>query len=106
MVNNILAMKVDMVVMCYLVFGVYYFFVQYIDVNIINVGDGIYEYFIQVLFDVFLMQEQVGDLAGKWVVIFGDIFYFCVVLSNIYCLIKLGVKVRVCGLLMFIFKYI
>lgn len=105
-VNNIFFMKVDMVVMWYLVLGVYYFLLCYIGVNIINVGDGIYEYFIQVLLDVFFMWEQIGDLVGKNIVIIGDILYLWVVLSNIFCFIKFGVNVCVCGLLMFIFKYI
>ncbi len=96
-VNNILAMKVDMVVMRHPAPGSHHFLAQHIDANIINAGDGTHEHPTQALLDAFSMQEQVGDLAGKRVVIFGDILHSRVALSNIYCLTKLGAKVRVCG---------
>lgn len=96
-VNNILAMKVDMVVMRHPAPGAHHFLSQHIDANIINAGDGTHEHPTQALLDAFSMQEKVGDLAGKRVVIFGDILHSRVALSNIYCLTKLGAKVRVCG---------
>jgi aspartate carbamoyltransferase catalytic subunit len=96
-VNNILAMKVDMVVMRHPAPGAHHFLAQHIDANIINAGDGTHEHPTQALLDAFSMQDQVGDLAGKRVVIFGDILHSRVALSNIYCLTKLGAKVRVCG---------
>ncbi len=96
-VNNILAMKVDMVVMRHPAPGAHHFLAQHIDANIINAGDGTHEHPTQALLDAFSMQEQVGDLQGKRVVIFGDILHSRVALSNIYCLTKLGAKVRVCG---------
>lgn len=96
-VNNILAMKVDMVVMRHPAPGAHHFLAQHIDANIINAGDGTHEHPTQALLDAFSMQEKVGDLAGKKVAIFGDILHSRVALSNIFCLIKLGAKVRVCG---------
>jgi aspartate carbamoyltransferase catalytic subunit len=96
-VNNILAMKVDMVVMRHPAPGAHHFLAQHIDANIINAGDGTHEHPTQALLDAFSMQEKVGDLAGKKVAIFGDILHSRVALSNIFCLNKLGAKVRVCG---------
>ena len=96
-VNNILAMKVDMVIMRHPAPGAHHFLAQHIDANIINAGDGTHEHPTQALLDAFSMQEKVGDLAGKKVVIFGDILHSRVALSNIFCLHKLGAKVRVCG---------
>ncbi|MEQ8704100.1 MAG: aspartate carbamoyltransferase catalytic subunit [Phaeodactylibacter sp.] len=96
-VNNILAMKVDMVVMRHPAPGAHHFLAQHIDANIINAGDGTHEHPTQALLDAFSMQEAVGDLTGKKVVIFGDILHSRVALSNIFCLTKLGAKVRVCG---------
>lgn len=94
-VNNILAMKVDMVVMRHPAPGAHHFLAQHIDANIINAGDGTHEHPTQALLDAFSMQEKVGDLAGKKVVVFGDILHSRVALSNIFCLNKLGAKVRV-----------
>ncbi len=105
-VNNILAMKVDMVVMRHPAPGAHHFLAQHIDANIINAGDGTHEHPTQALLDAFSMQEKVGDLAGKNVAIFGDILHSRVALSNIYCLNKLGAKVRVCGPPTLIPKYI
>ena len=105
-VNNILSMKVDMVVMRHPAPGAAYFLSQHIDANIINAGDGTHEHPTQALLDAFSMQEQVGDLAGKKIAIFGDILHSRVALSNIFCLQKLGAKVRVCGPPTLIPKYI
>jgi aspartate carbamoyltransferase catalytic subunit len=96
-VNNILAMKVDMVVMRHPAPGAHHFLAQHISANIINAGDGAHEHPTQALLDAFSMEEKVGDLAGKKVCIFGDILHSRVALSNIFCLNKLGAQVRVCG---------
>lgn len=96
-VNNILSMKVDMVVMRHPAPGAPQFLAQHIDANIINAGDGTHEHPTQALLDAFSMEEQVGDLKGKHVAIFGDILHSRVALSNIFCLQKLGAKVKVCG---------
>ncbi|WP_373552418.1 aspartate carbamoyltransferase catalytic subunit [Haliscomenobacter sp.] len=96
-VNNILSMKVDMVVMRHPAPGACQFLAQHIDANIVNAGDGTHEHPTQALLDAFSMQEQLGDLEGKNVAIFGDILHSRVALSNIFCLQKLGAKVRVCG---------
>lgn len=96
-VNNILSMKVDMVVMRHPAPGAHHFLAQHIDANIVNAGDGTHEHPTQALLDAFSMQEQIGDLRGKNICIFGDILHSRVALSNIFCLQKLGAKVRVCG---------
>jgi aspartate carbamoyltransferase catalytic subunit len=96
-VNNILSMKVDMVVMRHPAPGACQFLSHHIDANIINAGDGTHEHPTQALLDAFSIQEQIGDLEGKHVAIFGDILHSRVALSNIFCLQKLGAKVRVCG---------
>ncbi len=96
-VNNILSMKVDMVVMRHPAPGSCQFLARHIEANIINAGDGTHEHPTQALLDAFSMQEQIGDLEGKNVAIFGDILHSRVALSNIFCLQKLGAKVRVCG---------
>lgn len=96
-VNNILAMKVDMVVMRHPAPGAHHFLANQIEANVINAGDGTHEHPTQALLDAFSMREQVGDLAGKKVVIIGDILHSRVALSNIFCLQKLGAKVKVCG---------
>ncbi len=96
-VNNILSMKVDMVVMRHPAPGAPHFLSQHIDVNIINAGDGTHEHPTQALLDAFSMEEKVGNLKGKHVAIFGDILHSRVALSNIFCLQKLGAKVIVCG---------
>jgi len=105
-VNNILSMKVDMVVMRHPSPGAPIFLSKHIDANIINAGDGTHEHPTQALLDAFSMQEQLGDLAGKKICIFGDILHSRVALSNIFCLQKLGAKVRVCGPPTLIPKYI
>ncbi len=96
-VNNILSMKVDMVVMRHPAPGAHHFLAQHIDANIINAGDGTHEHPTQALLDAFSMTERVGSLKGKKVVIVGDVMHSRVALSNIYCLQKLGAKVMVCG---------
>ena len=96
-VNNILSMKVDMVVMRHPAPGAHHFLAQHIDANIVNAGDGTHEHPTQALLDAFSMMEKVGNLKGKKVVIIGDVMHSRVALSNIYCLQKLGAKVMVCG---------
>lgn len=96
-VNNILSMKVDMVVMRHPAPGAPVFLSKHIPANIINAGDGIHEHPTQALLDAFTMREQLGDLTGKHICIFGDILHSRVALSNVFCLQKLGAKVRVCG---------
>ncbi len=96
-VNNILSMKVDMVVMRHPAPGAHHFLAQHIGANIINAGDGTHEHPTQALLDAFSMEEKVGGLQGKKVAIFGDILHSRVALSNIFCLKKLGAQVRVCG---------
>ncbi len=96
-VNNILSRKVDMVVMRHPAPGAHFFLSQHIDANIINAGDGTHEHPTQALLDAFSMREQLGDLRGKNIAIFGDILHSRVALSNIFCLQKLGANVKVCG---------
>lgn len=96
-VNNILAMKVDMVVMRHAASGAPWFLARHIDASIINAGDGVNEHPTQGLLDAFSMREKVGDLKGKTVAIVGDIMHSRVAMSNIYCLQKLGAKVIVSG---------
>ena len=96
-VNNILSMKVDMVVMRHPAPGAPYFLSKHIDANIINAGDGTHEHPTQALLDAFSMREQIGDLRGKKIAIIGDILHSRVALSNIFCLQKLGAEVKVCG---------
>lgn len=96
-VNNILAMKVDMVVMRHSSPGAPDFLAKNIKANIINAGDGTHEHPTQALLDAFSMKEKLGDLAGKKIAIIGDILHSRVALSNIFCLQKLGAIVKVCG---------
>ncbi|MDA8979609.1 aspartate carbamoyltransferase catalytic subunit [Chitinophagales bacterium] len=96
-VNNILAMKVDMIVMRHPNPGAHQLLAKHIDAQIVNAGDGTHEHPTQALLDAFSMQEKLGDLLGKKVLICGDIKHSRVALSNIFCLQKLGAKVRVCG---------
>lgn len=105
-VNNILSMKVDMVVMRHPAPGAPVFLSNKIDANIINAGDGTHEHPTQALLDAFSMREKLGNLAGKKVVIVGDILHSRVALSNIFCLNKLGAKVKVCGPPTLLPKYI
>lgn len=97
-VNNILSMKVDMVVMRHPAPGAPFFLAQHIDANIINAGDGTHEHPTQALLDAYSMMEALGsDLKGKNILILGDIMHSRVALSNIFCLKKLGANVKVCG---------
>jgi aspartate carbamoyltransferase catalytic subunit len=96
-VNNILAMKVDMVVMRHASPGAALFLSQHIDVPIINAGDGTHEHPTQALLDAYSIRENLGDLKGKKVLIVGDITHSRVALSNIDCLQKMGASVMVCG---------
>lgn len=96
-VNNILAMKVDMVVMRHSASGAPWFLANHIDASIINAGDGINEHPTQALLDAFSMREKLGNLKGKRIAIIGDIMHSRVALSNIYCLGKLGAEVMVAG---------
>lgn len=96
-VNNILAMKVDMIVMRHPNPGAHQLLAKHIDAQIVNAGDGTHEHPTQALLDAFSMQEKLGDLQGKKILICGDIKHSRVALSNIFCLQKLGAKVRVCG---------
>lgn len=105
-VNNILSMKVDMVVMRHPAVGAPMFLSRHIDANIINAGDGTHEHPTQALLDAYSMMAKVGNLDGKRIAIIGDIVHSRVALSNIFCLLKLGAKVRVCGPPTLIPKYI
>ncbi|MCB0654523.1 MAG: aspartate carbamoyltransferase catalytic subunit [Saprospiraceae bacterium] len=105
-VNNILSMKVDMVVMRHPAPGAPSFLANKIDANIINAGDGTHEHPTQALLDAFSIRERLGSLQGKKIAIIGDILHSRVALSNIFCLQKLGAKVRVCGPATLIPRYI
>lgn len=96
-VNNILSMKVDMVVMRHPAPGACVFLKKRIPANIINAGDGTHEHPTQALLDAYSIREKLGDVVGKKVAIIGDILHSRVALSNVFCLQKLGAKVRVCG---------
>ena len=96
-VNNILAMKVDMVVMRHPHSGAGLFLSKHVDAQIINAGDGAHEHPTQALLDAFSIREKYGEVAGKKVAIIGDILHSRVALSNILCLQKLGAEVMVCG---------
>ena len=96
-VNNILSMKVDMVVMRHPNPGASVFLANNVDSCIINAGDGTHEHPTQALLDAYSIRERLGDVAGKKVVIVGDILHSRVALSNIFALQKLGAEVKVCG---------
>lgn len=96
-VNNILAMKVDMVVMRHPHPGAPQFLANKIETSVINAGDGTHEHPTQALLDAFSLRQKIGDLAGTNVAIIGDIRHSRVAISNILCLKKLGANVRVCG---------
>lgn len=105
-VNNILAMKVDMVVMRHPNPGACMFLSRHINASIINAGDGAHEHPTQALLDAFSIRERLGDLGGKKIAIVGDILHSRVALSNIYLLKKMGAEVMVCGPSTLIPKYI
>ncbi|RBL90777.1 aspartate carbamoyltransferase catalytic subunit [Chitinophaga flava] len=96
-VNNILSMKVDVVVMRHSASGAPHFLAKHINVPILNAGDGINEHPTQALLDAFSIREKLGSVEGKKVAICGDIMHSRVALSNIYCLKKLGAEVTVVG---------
>ena len=105
-VNNILSMKVDMVVMRHSNPGAGIFLSKHINVSIINAGDGAHEHPTQALLDCYSIREQFGEVAGKNILIVGDILHSRVALSNIFALKKLGANVKVCGPKTLIPKYI
>lgn len=105
-VNNILAMKVDMVVMRHPYAGAGVFLSKHVDAQIVNAGDGAHEHPTQALLDSFSIRERLGDVAGRKIAIIGDILHSRVALSNILCLQKQGAEVMVCGPTTLIPKYI
>jgi aspartate carbamoyltransferase catalytic subunit len=105
-VNNILAMKVDMIVLRHSSAGVPHFLSKRIKANIINAGDGTHEHPTQALLDAFSIQEKLGTLVGKNILLVGDILHSRVALSNIFCLQKLGANVGVFGPPTLLPKYI
>jgi len=96
-VNNILAMKVDMVVMRHPYAGAAKFLSEHTHTQVINAGDGAHEHPTQALLDAFSVREKFGDLAGRRILIVGDILHSRVALSNIFSFQKLGAQVMVCG---------
>ncbi|GIQ60703.1 aspartate carbamoyltransferase [Flavobacterium collinsii] len=105
-VNNILSMKVDMVVMRHSNPGAAYFLSKNVKASIVNAGDGAHEHPTQALLDSYSIRERLGDVAGKKVVIVGDILHSRVALSNIYALQMQGAEVKVCGPKTLIPRYI
>ena len=105
-VNNILSMKVDMVVMRHPSPGAGVFLSKHINASIVNAGDGAHEHPTQALLDTFSIRKALGEVAGKKVVIVGDILHSRVALSNIFALKMLGAEVKVCGPKTLIPKYI
>ena len=105
-VNNILAMKVDMVVMRHPNPGASVFLSRNIDASIINAGDGTHEHPTQALLDAYSIREKYGEISNKNIVIIGDILHSRVALSNIYCLKMLGANVSVCGPMTLMPKYL
>jgi aspartate carbamoyltransferase catalytic subunit len=105
-VNNILSMKVDMVVMRHSNPGAAYFLSKNVKASIVNAGDGAHEHPTQALLDSYSIREKLGDVAGKKVVIVGDILHSRVALSNIYALQMQGAEVKVCGPKTLIPRYI
>jgi len=105
-VNNILAMKVDMVVMRHPYAGAGIFLSKHVKAQIVNAGDGAHEHPTQALLDAFSIREKYGDVAGRKVAIVGDVLHSRVALSNILCLKQLGAEVMVCGPTTLIPKYI
>lgn len=105
-VNNILSMKVDMVVMRHSASGAPHFLAKHIPAAIVNAGDGINEHPTQALLDAFSIQEATGGLEGKKIAIIGDIMHSRVALSNIYLLTKMGAEITVAGPPTLIPKYL
>lgn len=105
-VQNILAMKVDIIVLRHSAVGAAHFLTQKVKAQIVNAGDGTHEHPTQALLDAYSIKESVGKLKGVKVAIIGDILHSRVALSNILCLAKLGAKVKLCGPPTLIPKYI
>jgi aspartate carbamoyltransferase catalytic subunit len=105
-VNNILAMKVDIIVMRHPHAGAAEFLSRHVKANIVNAGDGAHEHPTQALLDAYSICEKCGEVKGKKVAIIGDILHSRVALSNIFCLQKLGAEVMVCGPTTLIPKFI
>ncbi|UMY65385.1 MULTISPECIES: aspartate carbamoyltransferase catalytic subunit [unclassified Flavobacterium] len=105
-VNNILSMKVDMVVMRHSSAGAAHFLSQHVKASIVNAGDGAHEHPTQALLDSYTIREKLGEVGGKKVVIVGDILHSRVALSNIFALRMLGAEVKVCGPKTLIPRYI
>ncbi len=105
-VNNILAMKVDMVVMRHPNPGAGIFLSKHVDASIINAGDGTHEHPTQALLDSYSIREKLGEIKGKKILIVGDIKHSRVALSNIFALKLQGAEVKVCGPKTLIPKYI
>ncbi|MBG6111705.1 aspartate carbamoyltransferase catalytic subunit [Flavobacterium sp. CG_23.5] len=105
-VNNILSMKVDMVVMRHANPGAAYFLSKNVKASIVNAGDGAHEHPTQALLDSYSIREKLGEVAGKKVVIVGDVLHSRVALSNIYALKMQGAEVKVCGPKTLIPRYI
>lgn len=105
-VNNILSMKVDLVVMRHSASGAPHFLAKHIPASIVNAGDGINEHPTQALLDAFSIREKLGTLEGKKIAILGDIMHSRVALSNIYLLKKMGAEVTVAGPPTLIPKYL
>lgn len=96
-VNNILSMKVDMIVIRHPEPGSARFISNHVDANVINAGDGIHEHPTQALLDAYTLEEKLGSLKDKKIAIVGDIKHSRVAMSNIHCLQKMGAQVMVCG---------
>lgn len=96
-VNNVLSMKVDMVVMRHSATGAPHFLSRHIQASVVNAGDGINEHPTQALLDAYSIKEKLGSLEGKKIALIGDIMHSRVALSNIYLLTKMGAEVEVCG---------
>lgn len=105
-VNNILAMKVDMIVMRHSSVGSPHFLAKNVQAKIVNAGDGTHEHPTQALLDAFSIREKLGTLEGKKICIFGDILHSRVALSNIFALQKLKAEVMVCGPITLLPKFI
>lgn len=104
--NNILSMKVDLIVMRHPDVGASEFLSKHINAKILNAGDGTHEHPTQALLDLYSIREKLGSIAGKKIVIVGDIMHSRVALSNIYALKLQGAEIKVCGPKTLIPKYI
>ena len=105
-VNNILSMKVDIIVMRHPNEGAGDFLSRHVNARIVNAGDGAHEHPTQALLDSFSIREKLGEVRGKKIVIIGDILHSRVALSNIYALLLQGAEVKLCGPTTLIPKYI